>query len=432
MNPRPSALALLLACALASPGTLAAGNDAVATRAVVAAGSCSAADVQQALDAAADGAIVDVPAGTCDWGSSTVSYAQDKSIWLRGAGIGNTVIKRTAAASDSYALIFDCDAVKQIELSGFTFQGRHSSVFDGGVYLSNTCRDFKIHHMRFDGFTMAGIKVRDKPYSDPPYSRGVIYLSEFENHFNPGSPSTGEGYPVVVLGSYRATPIALGTEEAVFIEDNYFRANRHSIASNYGSRYVVRHNDLVTTDTTRTTSMIDAHGRQPGSDRGSRSWEIYQNHLTYVGDDYQADGISMRGGDGVIWGNLLDFEGDTEIGIAYTARLTLEDPDCLDYPGAGQPPPETPGAPYPIPDQTVDAWIWGNTHLWASQPADHDEIRVTNYSSEDCRHYFQQGRDYHLSPKPGYVPYTYPHPLRGDNDVIFDDGFEGSAGIKRR
>ena len=421
-----TALMATLAATLAAPTCWAAGTVTTSARSVLAASSCQASAVQQALDAAPDNAIVDVPAGNCDWGNTTVSYDQNKSIWLRGAGIGNTIIRRSSAAGDSYALIFDCNEVKQIELSGFTFQGRHSSVMDGGLFLSDSCRDFKIHHMRFDGFTMSGIEVRDKNNSNPPYSRGVIYQSEFENHFNPNSPSTGEGYPVVVYGSHRALPLELGTAEAVYIEDNFFKANRHSIASNYGSRYVVRHNDLVTTDTTRTTSMIDAHGRQPGSDRGSRSWEVYQNHLTFAGDDYQADGISMRGGDGVIWGNLLDFEGDTEIGIAYTARLTIEDGECPSY---ANPPSGIPGVSHPAPDQTVDAWIWGNTHIWASQPADHDEIRVTNYADEDCRFYFQEGRDYHLSAKPGYTPYTNPHPLRGGDDVIFANAFESTAGI---
>lgn len=431
MSPNISTSALLIAIVLVPPSVSSTGIETTAARVVLAASSCQAAAVQQALDSAPDNSIVDVPAGICDWGNTTVSYSQNKSVWLRGAGIGTTIIRRTSAGNDSYALRFDCDQVKQIELSGFTFQGRHSSVTDGGLYLGNSCRDFKIHHMRFDGFTMSGIEIRDKSNSNPPYSRGVIYQSQFENHFNPSSPSSGEGYPVVVYGSHRALPLELGTAEAVFIEDNFFKANRHSIASNYGSRYVVRHNDLITTDVTRNTSMIDAHGRQSNSDRGSRSWEIYQNHLTFEGNAYWADGIAMRGGDGVIWGNLIDFDGSTEIGIAYTAQLVIENSDCPAYPGDGLPPVQTPGLNHPVPDQTTDAWIWGNTHLWADQNANgYDEIRVTNRADWDCRYYLQEGRDYHLSPKPGYVPYPYPHPLRGEPDLIFDDGFESAVGAR--
>ena len=171
--------------------------------------------------------------------------------------------------------------------------------------------------------------------------------------------------------------------------------------------------------------MIDAHGRQNGSDRGSRSWEVYQNHLIYRGNQYWADGIAMRGGDGVIWGNLIDFDGDTEIGIAYSAQLVIEEPQCPDYPGDGQPPEQVPGSPYPVPDQTTQAWIWDNTHVWADGNANgYDELRVTDYGGWDCRFYIQEDRDYHLSPKPGYQPYTYPHPLRGSTDTIFADGFD--------
>ena len=392
-----------------------------AGRSVLTATSCEASVVQQALDDALDGAIVDIPAGTCDWGSASVSLSADKSVWLRGAGIGQTVIERSGGPGDTFALTFDCADVRQVELSGFTFQGRHSSVADSGVQLDNSCRDFKIHDMRFVGFTSSGLEVRDSHGGSSPYSRGVIYDSRFEQHFNPASPSDGEGYGVVVYGSHNALPLELGTAEAVFIEDNHFEANRHSIASNYGSRYVARHNTVVTTDITRNTGLIDAHGRQDGSDRGSRSWEIYSNHISFHGDDYWADGIAIRGGGGVIFDNTIDYEGATEKGIAYSVQFVIEEQACPDY---AEPPQGTPGVSYPVADQVHDAWVWNNVHHRPDQPGNTAQfIRVTNDSSWDCRFYIQEGRDYFQFAKPNYQPFTYPHPLRGDADVIFANGF---------
>lgn len=415
--------AIALLAVLAISAALAAPDSS--GRQVLGVGSCAAAAVQQAINDAPDGAIVELPAGNCDWGSTAVTYARDRSIWLRGAGIGNTVIRRTGASGNSFALTFDCSQANRVELSDITFIGRHTSTLDGGVRLTNSCRDFKLHDLHLSGFTASALEVRDTSFGTAPYSRGVVYDSRFDSCFNPGSPSNGEGYGIVVYGSHNVVPLDLGSAEAVFIEDNHFEENRHSIASNYGSRYVARHNTLITTNTTRNTSMIDAHGRQNGSDRGSRSWEVYQNHLIYRGDQYWADGIAMRGGDGVIWGNLIDFDGDTEIGIAYSAQLVIEEPQCPDYPGDGQPPAQVPGSPYPVPDQTTQAWIWDNTHVWADGNANgYDELRVTDYGGWDCRFYIQEDRDYHLGPKPGYQPYTYPHPLRGSTDTIFADGFD--------
>lgn len=425
ISPRSGAVPLLALLVSAAFGGL---PTAAVNAAEVVASSCQAADVQQALNNAPDQATVRVPAGTCDWGSSSVSFAQQKSVWLRGggsSGSGATLIKRSGAPGSSFALDFDCSKARRVELSDFRFQGRHTSVQDGGVRLRNGCRDFKVHDMAFDGFTASALEVRDVRYSDPPYSRGVIYKSRFTNSFNPAVPNQGLGYGVVVYGSATDIPLELGTAEAVFIEDNYFEANRHSVASSLASRYVVRYNQFVTVNTTRNTSMIDAHGaKRDDTDAGSRSWEVYGNHLTYRGDDYQGTGIAMRGGDGVVFDNLIDYEGSTELGIAHTLRLELE-ADCPTY---AEPPQQVPGLPRPVRGQTVGAWIWNNERVWPGGSNNDDrEIYLTNGSSFDCRYYFREGQEYFFFPKPGYQPFTYPHPLRGaGDDVIFDDDFEES------
>ncbi len=367
----------------------------------LAAASCSASAVQQALDAASDGDTVLVPAGTCDWGSTTVS--RDAGIHLRGAGRDQTLIRRSGADDGSHALQFDCSNGQPVEVSDIAFEGRqNASIFDNGLHLANGCRDFRIHDTRFTHFNGSGIEVRG---SD---ARGVIYDSEFIDNWTGDS---GEGYGVVVYGSSDWPDLDLGGPQAVFIEDNYFRSNRHSVASNYGSRYVVRHNTFVTTNQSRNTSMIDAHGRQSGSDRGSRSWEIYQNHLIFDDDGFQADGISIRGGDGVIFGNLIDH---THQGlIAYTAQFVIE-AGCPAAGGQGS------AGAYPVADQTRQAWVWDNTRT----DTEGQFIRVSSPNSFDCSYYLKEGRDYFQTMKPGYSQYIYPHPLRGSDDTIFHNGFE--------
>ncbi|MBI5181522.1 MAG: hypothetical protein HZA06_01265 [Nitrospirae bacterium] len=62
----------------------------ISLAATINATSCSASDVQTAINAASDGDTVSVPAGSCTW-SSRLSFT--KGITLQGAGSGITIIK---------------------------------------------------------------------------------------------------------------------------------------------------------------------------------------------------------------------------------------------------------------------------------------------------------------------------------------------------
>ena len=61
---------------------------------------------------------------------------------------------------------------------------------------------------------------------------------------------------------------------------------------------------------------------------------------------------------------------------------------------------------YPVPDQIHDLWIWNN--------ANGELIRKPAYmkSQKRAKKLIRKGRDFHLKPKPDYVPLAYPHPLR--------------------
>lgn len=63
---------------------------------------------------------------------------------------------------------------------------------------------------------------------------------------------------------------------------------------------------------------------------------------------------------------------------------------------------------------TEGVYIWNNT---GAGPQNSDFIQLNQPSQDDCgngqlvSNYVLKGRDYFLSAKPGYIPYTYPHPL---------------------
>jgi len=173
------------------------------------------------------------------------------------------------------------------------------------------------------------------------------------------------------------TPLDLGSQNAVFIEDNYFYDNRHGVASNFGSRYVVRYNSMVSTQRTRNFGIIDAHGRG-GYGAGSRSWEIYQNTFQTDPSSISATGPYIRGGDGVVFDNTFSSSFSRVLDLTDEGKCT---------------------GSYPIQDQTREAYIWGNGN---------GPVRV----SSNCTDFIKENRDYFLKPMPSYTPYAYPHPLR--------------------
>ena len=167
---------------------------------------------------------------------------------------------------------------------------------------------------------------------------GVIYRNEFiDNWF------VNLGYGVAIDGSVAGwnRPLALGTANAVFVEDNLFVRNRHCVTSTNGANYVARFNTVR--DNYQDAQSFDAHGLSPAWPRGTRSVEIYGNVVTNTVIRWAGAGI--RGGSGVIWDNVWN-------GVSHGVVVSLEDP-----------PPGQPLAAYPALDQIgnpYDLYVWNN------------------------------------------------------------------------
>ena len=198
---------------------------------------------------------------------------------------------------------------------------------------------------------------------------------------------------------------------------------------------MARHNLATGSARTRNWAIFDAHGET--SYRGTRAWEIYENDIVSEATAGVAQAIGIRGGDGVIFNNRYAGR------FVASAQINLENyaQDCPQS-GGGK---GSSNKERPLRDQTTQAWIWGNRHdSTADFPSDYTGgpqfVRVKNsdprYPKWDCTYYLRQGQpnddpdawEYTQSPPPGYVPYTYPHPLRGEpGDAVFADGFEASS-----
>jgi hypothetical protein len=351
--------------------------------------------IQAAVNAANPGDVVVVPTGEYAFvGAVTI----DKRITLEGSGHCETVLSMANNTGETGILVTtgaDGVTIRNLSLRGQPQNTGDTRDYGLGIY---GVLDFRVLDCTFRDFGGAGVVVTGA------YAKGVIAACQFIDIFRPEI--NNYGYGVLVNGNGSTNwdrDFILGSDDSVFVEDCSFVGNRHSIASNNGSRYVFRHNHTTSTIPANAPSA-DAHGFEFGSSRGSRGYEIYGNiheNTTHTHD--WAVGIAIRGGDGVIFDNsFVDdspaFEG-FDVPILLASRMDLS--TTCDYPNQ---------------DQTRSLHVWGNTLNGAS-------VGVGIYSDSNISHscLLAEGRDYFLSEKMDYVPYPYPHPLRGE--VVDADGY---------
>ena len=335
---------------------------------VIMAESGTAADIKAACEKASPGDTIQIPAGTFNFNSGLDDdISCDAGITIKGAGQNSTILK--SSGLDTGMLKIDGANGLPFTFSDITWEGP-----GGGIYLTDV-KDFLVIDSTFKNVkegagatnSHGAVKVTGDSY-------GVIAHSQFLYDEN----AVAHSYGIYIADNPESweKPLELGTRNAVFVEDCYFEGGenfKHVIASNNGAKYVFRYNTIRHFGDGGAGHIIDAHGTLVP--RGSRSFEIYENTIV----ENQTGAINIRGGDGVIFNNQL-------IGsIILSNEATWGNSDCA----------------YPCGDQTTDLYVSGNSTS--------DGAPITNISVWDYN--LEENRDYYLYEKPGYTPYTYPHPL---------------------
>ena len=271
----------------------------------------SYADVHTAVQAAADGDTVIVPAGTQTW---TTTLEISKNITLQGAGSGSTVIidaipnmarraqgpwrarnqplQRAAPAPGLHqsspgndqswaprtggkrpnALIFiNLARDLPFRMTGFTFKAsgnnvENASPWKARIQLTGKSHAFRIDHCTFDRLPALNVSING-------FLWGVIDHCQF---------NLARVQPIQIYhtswngkdfgnGSWADDP-HWGSEKFVFIEDNVFdnpTGMKRSIDGYEGARMVVRYNQFH-------NSGLSIHGTE-GQGRGVRAIEEYNN-----------------------------------------------------------------------------------------------------------------------------------------------------------
>jgi hypothetical protein len=406
-------IALALSLALVAPAARAATLPAL---------SCALADVQAAVANAAAGDVVVVPAGTCTWTTQsayTPCLALPAGVTLQGAGIDQTTLDDGTGTNSSEDMIDGTDGSR---ITGFTFtDSRAVTDYKSPIAISGT--GWRIDHNKF-----APSETRIGITSD---GAGVIDNNVFVDTSH-GVDIIGDGDP-----SW-STPSAVGTDAEVYMEDNTFEysgLNDGAYDAYNGARYVFRHNTVHGTN-------VGHHGFDSGGFRSPYSAEVYDNTFDNAASAVFTT-MNFRGGSQVIFGNTVTAAGGSYNGFVilrnyrsddgYTAADgnswdTCNGTSSYDGNVSG-------GEGYPCHDQIgrgtdqelSPTYLWDNTFKGSAAPA----VDVEGY--EDATRaralHMLVNRDYYENtPKPGYAPFTYPHPLRGESDGGGGAGGTGTGG----
>jgi hypothetical protein len=407
---------------------------------IIEAGSCSRADVATAISAAGDGDIVSIPAGSCTW--ATALTITDKAITIQGAGVDVTTITdgtpKGLAYTSSQMLTWTLKATGQHRLTALTIDG---GTGDAEPYNTGIMRIFgeNVVNFRMDHFKIVTRRTAGVMFYDV---LGVIDNGEFLLS-NSGVPGPNKFAMYVFHQDWGgvdgygdnswAQPTGFGTNQFLFVEDCTFTsdpASANGLSHSYavdgwsGQRVVYRNN-------TFTNATWANHGTESGGRlRSARAAEIYNNAFVMnTSAVVVTSAIGSRGGAAVIYDNTLTTSGGAFITnfidlavlranssyspwgkcdgtSVYDDSAAVGGLQCLDQPGVGQGDllSGDPASPADWPNQASDPnYIWDNLRNGVSSNDDNGVARNSQ---------IQLGRDFIRTEKPGYTPYTYPHPLR--------------------
>lgn len=212
--------------------------------ATITARSCNVADIQSAIDSAAIGDTINVPAGACTW-ENTLNV--NKAVKIMGAGAsdncpaaGKTCITAGWASTENrylgsnymlyvyvYSTGYAANYDKELRISGFTFDMNNTT---SGLYLLHGSATYPLNKFMFDNNIM-----KNDPCSAYPLAKklmwtgyGEIYGVIYNNKF------TGYVYMTMVSGNggWGVTGKYPGSTKALFFEDNELLQNKLCMGSN--------------------------------------------------------------------------------------------------------------------------------------------------------------------------------------------------------
>lgn len=398
---------------------------------VITAVSCKATDIQSAINQAAAGDTVAVPAGTCSWSGSGINVA--KPITVAGAGKASTLINWNGVG-EALKISGSDAVVKDISITAT------SSPSGSMVFIDADACNIRITASKFDMKNFAAGLIFNQPYMNSSCGGktfGLVDSSEFVG-------LNGErGFTRGPCDAWK-TKTRVGTAANLFFEDNVFIASNSAYFDfNANAQVVVRYNTV-------TNVYFDGHGSWSNSDlcnrsggterhRGIRAMEVYNNTWT-TASNFRA--VYPRGGSGVIFGNRIQNASNKSAQMVFLDEYCAREDDrgwchqkscpsastgpLRDQIGRGMD--KVSGTPGDGEGQQAaePLLIWDNkysdgTPMYLVPEDDSGFGDAGCAGGANMRSFLVAGRDYcEAAAKPTtcngvattYTPYAYPHPMR--------------------
>ena len=399
-------------------------NASAATRDVSCSGNITS-SLQSAINSSVDSDTVNIGAGSCSAGE--VSWA-NKNITVKGQGIGVTNVSGLSfKVTDTTKAAF--------RITGMSVGSASSWTIDS-VGVKTGIKGWRIDHIAWSypscGQNIAlfvnGINWGLVDHNTFKNAGNSIFLrawAEGTDEVNPWPPSGTPG-----MGGYSwLLPLNLGSDEAVYVEDNAFNMDGGCYLGigdhYYGARMVFRHNTVH-------NAYWQSHATRGYERGGSLKVEIYNNVFT-SSDSAWYRAIHMRSGTGVIFNNTLQNSfntiqadnqrsngqntdspyGSCNGSSKWDGNLSGESGwPCLDQIGRG------PGQYPNQPSVPLYGWNNGKAIGCSSGGSCSNDVTIIGDGDAHVRSTAHSNGQVDFvnsgsSPKPGYTPFTYPHPLQG-------------------
>jgi len=425
--------------------------------AVYTAASVERDDVKAAIDLASTGDMVIIPVGAATWTNSL--KVTNKAITLVGAGY-HTIITRATTANEPL-IQFSGTPTNLVRLSNFrvidggTTGGTSSIIQIGNFGLSHYLftNIARVDHIIItnlllrDGITFNGwsMSLADNCRIDSTVNGQMFQINGLGNA---NTTSTNAANATNMFPSWDTIPLSPGTTNMVVMEDIYATypntgSGNGTVDSYAGARWAARF-------FTGTNLSFGAHGTDSsGANRGTVWYELYGNNWTNNNNVFP---FSFRGGSGLFASNTVVHVADTPqnfiridnyrnsgTNIYYTTTNSsgFLIPCCNPF-GPAAPGEYYVGGEdatgYPAMDQMGmgPPTIFGTTNVTQTHnPLYAWEnymdgvlglpfLNATPYVNTgdyayipNSTNYIVSGRDYFdNTPRPGWTPLSYPHPLR--------------------
>ncbi len=390
-----------------------------ATRNVACSGNITS-SLQSAINSSSDGDIVTIGAGSCSAG--TVSWS-NKNISVLGQGIGTTTVT---------GLNFNVTTTTKasFRISGMSVGGPSTQWKVNAVDRKTGIKGWRIDHVAWTyggcaqniALQIYGLTWGLIDHNVFSGAGNAVFITAWAENTDEVNPWPPDGIPG--MGGYSwLLPLNLGSDEAVYIEDNSFTMPNgcyYGIGDNYyGSRSVFRYNKVV-------NSYWQNHAARAYERGGNIKAEVYNNDF-YATDSAWYRAVHVRSGTGVVFNNSLrgsfsvmnvdnqrsDGENTSSpFGACDGSRLWDGNTPgqagwpCLDQVGRG------PGQYPNQPSEPLYAWNNGSSIGCSTGGSCSNNIKFSVTIPDS---HVKEGRDFinnGTSPRPGYAPYVYPHPLQ--------------------